>query len=112
MKDDRAYLQHIRDSLERIRAYTAGGRAVFFKDAKTQDAVMRNLEVIGEAVKHLSDGCRQLTPEIPWRRIAGMRDVLIHGYFGVKMETVWDVVEKELPRLEEAVDQLLSESAP
>ncbi|MFH1418957.1 MAG: DUF86 domain-containing protein [Planctomycetota bacterium] len=88
MKDDRVYLQHIRDSLERICAYTTSGREDFFRDAKTQDAVMRNLEVIGEAAKHLSDGCRQLTPEIPWRRIAGMRDVLIHSYFGVKMETV------------------------
>lgn len=73
-----------------------------------QDAVIRNLEVIGEAVKKLSSDLRAQYPEIPWSRIAGMRDVLIHEYFGVRVETVWGAVENRLPELKRHVDALLS----
>ncbi len=107
MKDDQVYLLHIRDCATRIMEYTQAGRAAFLRDSKTQDAVIRNLEIIGEAVKNLSEECRQRSPQIPWRRIAGLRDVLIHAYFGVKPETVWNVVERELPVLQGAVAQLL-----
>jgi uncharacterized protein with HEPN domain len=107
MRDDRVYLLHIRDCLDRIANYGAGGKAAFLADPRTQDAVIRNLEVIGEAVKNLSQTCKDAQPAIPWKRIAGLRDVLIHGYFGIKLETVWAVVESELPGLRTAIGQML-----
>jgi uncharacterized protein with HEPN domain len=107
MKDDRVYLLHIRDCLERIADYIGPGRAHFFADTRTQDAVLRNLEIIGEAVKNLSAEHRDAYPDIPWKRIAGLRDVLIHGYFGVKLEPVWEVVERELPTFRAAIERML-----
>ena len=107
MKDDRVLLAHVRDAITKIETYTQGGRAAFFADAKTQDAVIRNLEIIGEAVKNLSAGLRGQHPEMPWTRIAGMRDVLIHDYFGVRLETVWNAVEHRLPELKRCVEELL-----
>lgn len=109
MKEDRVYLAHIRDAIERIDAFTSGGRDRFLADAMVQDAVIRNLEVIGEAVKGLSEDLRLSNPGVPWKQIAGMRDVLIHHYFGVKLETVWQVVVQHLPQLSERVQQLLNE---
>ena len=109
MKDDRAYLLHIRDCVERILEYTRGGRKAFLDDRKTQDAVLRNLEVIGEAVKGLSDSLKAGQRTIPWKRVAGMRDVLIHHYFGVNLDTVWEVVEEHVPALREAVERMLGQ---
>lgn len=93
MKDDRVYLNHIRDAIARIESYTSGGRAAFLEQTIVQDAVVRNLEIIGEAVKNLSEPLRASCPEVPRGQIAGMRDVLIHDYFGVRLETVWNAVE-------------------
>lgn len=109
MKDDRVYLLHIRDSIAKIRRYTEGGEEQFFEDDLTQDAVVRNLEIIGEAVKNLSDTLKSRRPDIPWRRIAGTRDIVIHQYFGVNYQTVWDIVETQLTEFEQAVKGLLSE---
>ena len=72
-----------------------------------QDATLRKLEIIGQAVKNLSDETRSREPEIPWKQIAGMRDKVIHDYFGVNLEIVWAAVEKELPKLEQAIGRLL-----
>jgi uncharacterized protein with HEPN domain len=108
MRDDRAYLLHIRDSIHRIKSYTVAGKDAFLADAKTQDAVVRNLEIIGEAAKNISEGTRASYPETPWRRIAGMRDKVIHEYFGVDLSLIWDVVEGELPSLERQVETMLS----
>ena len=107
MSRDRAYLLHIRDAIERIERYSAGGRSEFMEETLIQDAVIRNLEVIGEAAKRLSSEATAATPEIPWREISGMRDTLIHHYFGVDLETVWAVVENELGALRHAVTGLL-----
>ena len=109
MKDDRVYLLHIRDAVQRVQRYTADGREDFFADEKTRDAVIRNLEIIGEAAKQLSEPTRSQQADIPWKQISGMRDVLIHHYFGVKLDTVWEVVEKHLPPLAAAIDKLLSD---
>ncbi len=109
MKEDDVYLAHIRDAIDRIEAYTSGGRERFFAESVVQDAVIRNLEVIGEAVKGLSDDLRSAHPDVPWKQIAGMRDVLIHHYFGVKLETVWQVVIEHLPPLRQRVQQLLDD---
>ena len=73
-----------------------------------QDAVVRNLEVIGEAVKGLSEETRRARPEIPWKKIAGTRDRVIHGYFDVSLKIVWEIVEQELPTLRGQVAALLS----
>ena len=99
MKDDRVYLAHIQDAIARILDYTSPGKAYFDQDEKTQDAVVRNLEIIGEAVKNVSGAMREQQRDIPWRRLAGMRDKLIHEYFGVNLTIVWEVVEQELPKL-------------
>ena len=107
MKEDGIYLAHIRDAILRINAFTSGGRDEFFADPMIQDAVIRNLEVIGEAVKGLSEELRLANPDVPWKQIAGMRDVLIHHYFGVKLETIWQVVVQHLPQLRDQVQRLI-----
>lgn len=108
MRDDLVYLQHIADAIADIEKYTGGGRQDFFNKKIIQDAVIRNLEIIGEAVKNISPATRIEYPDLPWKQIAGLRDVLIHHYFGVDLETVWLVVEKRLPVLTERIHSLLS----
>jgi uncharacterized protein with HEPN domain len=108
VKDDRVFLLHIRDAIDDIASYTGSGRDAFHADRMRQDATLRKLEVIGQAVKNLSDGCKSREPTIPWKQIAGLRDKVIHDYFGVNLEIVWGVVEKELPRLAAAVTRLLA----
>ncbi len=81
----------------------------FERDTKTQDAVVRNIEIVGEAVKLLSSGFKRRHPDVPWKQIAGMRDVIIHRYFGVALDIVWRVATKDLPeavaRLKEGEDK-------
>ena len=99
MKDDRIYLLHVRDAIQHILEYTTSGKESFFADRKTQDAVVRNLEIIGEATKRASQSLKESHPDISWKPIAGMRDKLIHDYFGINLQLVWDVVERDLPAL-------------
>ncbi len=82
---------------------------MFARDDKTVDAVVRNLEVIGEAVKRLPPELRARRSDIEWQRIAGLRDILIHEYFGVDIDILWDVIVNKLPALEHAVESLLWE---
>ena len=107
MTGDELYLRHILEAIDKIEEYTAAGREAFFEASLTQDAVMRRLEVIGEAAKRLSGTARQRTPQIPWKEIAGMRDVLIHNYMGVDLVAVWEATQRDLPALRRAVEQLL-----
>jgi len=81
----------------------------FLKDIKTQDAVLRNIEIIGEAVKNLSNRFKAEHPEIEWRKIAGMRDRLIHFYFGVNLEIIWDVIKNKVPELRRIISKTLIE---
>ncbi|MGH2911341.1 MAG: HepT-like ribonuclease domain-containing protein [Solirubrobacteraceae bacterium] len=115
MKDERTYLLHAIEAIDAIVSYTVDGREAFYADGKTRDAVIRNIEIIGQAVKGVSDATRALEPDIPWRQIAGMRDKLIHEYFGVDLALVWDVVERDLPgvrpRLEKLSKRLASEAS-
>lgn len=112
MRDDIAYLRHILDAIARIESYSLGGRGAFLAQPLIQDAILRNLEVIGEAVKGLSPAVRSDAPEVPWAQIAGMRDVLIHEYFGVNLGTVWNAVERRLPELRAAAERLLVQHQP
>lgn len=106
---DRTYLIHMLECAEKVRDYTAEGEDAFMGDPMVQDAVMRNFEVIGEAAKRVSDDLRAEHPDIPWRRIAGFRDVLIHGYMGVDPDEVWGVVEEHLDELIEDLRAILME---
>lgn len=108
MREDRVFLNHIRDAIERIESYTARGKEAFYRESIIQDAVIRNLEIIGEAVKNLSSNFRTQHPNVAWTQIAGMRDVLIHGYFGVNIETVWNAIENRLPELKQYIESLLA----
>jgi uncharacterized protein with HEPN domain len=110
MKDDRVYLNHILDAIRRIESYTSKGKEAFSRENIIQDAVIRNLEIIGEAVKNLSGDLRARYPEIPWAKIAGMRDLLIHEYFGVRLQTVWNAVENRLPELRRHIETLLGKA--
>ena len=89
MRDDRVYLQHIRDALDDVAAYCGSGHDAFIDDRMRQDATLRKLEVIGQAVKNLSEHTKSRAPGIPWKQIAGMRDKVSHDYFGVNLEIVW-----------------------
>lgn len=106
-KDPRVYLAHILECLQKIERFTTDGKAQFMADAMVQDAVLRNFEIIGEAAKRLDDAYRAAHPQIPWRAMAGLRDVLIHQYEGVDLERVWTIVEDDLPTLKKAIAGLL-----
>ena len=109
MKGDRLYLSNILECIEQIELYVAEGKNAFMANRMMQDAVIRNLEVIGEAVKQLSMALRQQNPEIPWRKMAGLRDVLIHDYLRVEMGEVWAVVERDLPAIKPRIVDLLEQ---
>ena len=107
MKDEQLYIVHMLECTERILFYTQAGRDAFLRDPKTQDAVIRNFEIIGEAAKRVSQEVRDLAPDIPWKRIGGFRDVLIHEYEGVDLEETWKRVERDLPILSASLKKLL-----
>ena len=99
MKDDRLYVIHISECIGRIEAFTAEGKAAFVKDLKTQDAVIRNLQILAESSQQCSPALQTRHPEIDWRGLAGFRNILVHDYLGVNVERVWELVERELPNL-------------
>lgn len=105
---DGDYLRHILEAIDRIQTYTSGkSKNAFLSEPLLQDAVIRNIEVIGEAANRLSPEFIAMHNTIPWRDIAGMRHRLIHGYMTVNLQTVWNVVERELPGLEKQVRSVL-----
>lgn len=111
MKDERLYLHHMLERSERVAEYIAGGREAFLASEQLQDAVIRNLEAIGEAAKRVGPALRAALPELDWRSICGMRDVLIHGYIGVDIEEVWNVAAQHLPAVQAVLRRYLSSGA-
>lgn len=109
--DDLLYLEDIQEAIETILGYVQGIEEEQFKaNQMLQDAVVRQLEIIGVATKHLSDSIREDNPQVPWKAIAGTRDRLIHGYFAVDLDEIWLTVQHDLPELKIQVARLLSES--
>ncbi len=109
-RDFRVYLEDILGAISKIRRYTTGlSKQAFAGDEKTLDAVVRNLEVIGEAVKQLPADLRAREPGIEWQKIGGLRDILIHQYFGIDVDILWDIIQNKLPALEVSVSTLLRE---
>lgn len=103
-RDESVYVSHILDAIEKIEEYVAGiDETSFYKTTLIQDGVIRQLQIVGEAVKKLSDGLRDEYSHIPWQEIAGMRDKLVHDYFGVDMEEVWLTVKDDIPLLKSEI---------
>lgn len=109
LRDFRLYLEDVIEAIAKIQRYTAGASfQQFSNDEKVVDAVVRNLEVIGEAVKRIPDDMRRKDSAVEWKKIAGLRDMLIHEYFGIDLEIIWDIVQNKLPSLEASIRRLMA----
>lgn len=111
-RDDSVYLRHILDAIAKIETYLQGvDEQTFLNQSLLQDGAIRQIEIIGEAVKQLSPQMREQHPHVPWQDIAGMRDKLIHQYFGVDLDKVWVTVVRDIPVLKQEVIEVLSSLA-
>ena len=109
---DRVLLAHMRDCLSRILEYTNAERSRFDTSRLVQDAVVRNLQTLAESSQRLSSEIKGTEPQIPWRDLAGFRNVIVHGYLGVDLGAVWLVVEQDLPALTDAVNRMATQLDP
>ena len=107
-RTDADFVNDIQEAIQHVRTYIAGMKyEAFVADKKTQDAVIRNIEIIGEATKHISEQTRKINTKIPWKQMAGVRDRLIHHYFGVNIDIVWQIAEFELPSVLSMLERML-----
>ena len=112
-RDQRLYLEDIRDCCRKVIRYCAGlSREDFIADDKTFDAVIRNLEIAGEATRHIPKDLRDRYPEVKWRAITGFRDIAIHAYPTIDEKTVWDIIQNEVPDLLEQIERILAAEFP
>ncbi len=109
-KPERAYLQHILHCIGRIRDDARGGKEAVFASPTLQDAIVRNLQVLCESTQRLTESTKARHPEVDWRGISGLRNVLVHSYFEVDLETIWTIIQRDLPVLENAAQQLAEEA--
>jgi uncharacterized protein with HEPN domain len=108
MKDNKIFLGHILECIMIIKNYVKGvSREDFEKDIQLQDAVIRRIEIIGEAAKNISEEFKEDHPEIPWYKMIGIRNTVIHEYFGVKIGVVWDVCQKSIDELKTAIEKII-----
>jgi uncharacterized protein with HEPN domain len=110
VRDDRLYLIHVTECIERIERYTAPGRDAFLSDTLIQDAVLRNLHTLSESTQRLSNAMKDQHPEVDWTSIAAFRNVVVHDYLGIDLPRVWDIVERDLPDLKRAISTMLGAS--
>lgn len=109
-RSDPVFLTHMLEEVDFVLAHTAGHTLeTFTADEVLRRAVLRSLEILGEATKNLSEDLRSAHPEVEWSRIAGLRDVLIHQYFGVSWRIVWNIIQTKLPVLQEQLEVILRE---
>ena len=109
-KDPLVFIKHIRDSINEIDSFTKNvSKDKFIEEKLIQNAVIRSIEVVGEAVKNLPKDFKSKYKVIPWNKIAGMRDKIIHNYFGIDLETVWKVVKESIPELKNNIKNILEE---
>ncbi len=108
MKNDKVFLLHIRDAIKNIEKFVKNiSEKEFFKNHLVQSAVIRQIEIIGEAVKNLSKEFKNRHNDIPWKDIAGMRDILIHEYFSVDTKAIWKVIKEDIPDLKQKILKIL-----
>lgn len=109
---DDDFLGDMREAMEAVALYTKGMTfRRFMEDRKTQDAVVRNFEVMGEAAKNISSNFKEQYPDVPWKEIAGLRDKLIHFYFGVDYKIVWSITRKSIPKIMKQIKTIRKEEA-
>jgi uncharacterized protein with HEPN domain len=109
-KDPQIFLQHIMESIEQIEDYLVDVlKEEFMDSSRLQDAVLRRIEIIGEAVKNIPDDFKEKHPEIPWQKIAGMRNKIIHEYFDIDLPLVWSTAKTDIPKLKKQIAKLLEE---
>ncbi|BDZ71976.1 HepT-like ribonuclease domain-containing protein [Methanobacterium petrolearium] len=109
-KDPKVFLEHILESIELIEDYTSElAKEDFLNSVLLQDAIIRRIEIIGEAIKNLPEDLKNKYPEVPWRNIAGMRDVVVHEYFGIDLDLTWKVVQSDIPYLKRKILKIKEE---
>ena len=108
MRDDRELLRHVLEAIERIEKRTGRGRQAFESDDLIQTYAVHHIQILGEACRSVSAELKESHPEVPWKKIVGMRHILVHHYFEIDTDVVWSVIEKELPTLKRALAQILS----
>ncbi len=112
MKDDRLYVRHIDECIGRIEQYTADGRDAFFGSTLIQDGVIRNLQMLGQSVLKLSDSAKAAHPDVDWKSIVGLRNILVHDYLGINVQRIWEIVEHDLPDLKAKVAKIQASLPP
>ena len=109
MRSEQAYLRHILHCIRRIKEDSCHGEGAVFASPTLQDAIVRNLQILCESTQHLTEPTKSRHPEVDWRGISGLRNVLVHSYFEVDLRTVWTIVQRDLPILEQAVKGMLND---
>ncbi|UCG70087.1 MAG: DUF86 domain-containing protein [Thermoplasmata archaeon] len=106
-RNNRLYVKDILESIKRIENYISDqSYDEFIKNDMIRDAVLRNLEVIGEAAKNIPDAIREKYPDVPWKRIIGLRNIVIHEYFGVDFENIWKIIKENIPEIKPFIEKI------